>query len=1831
MANLVLRLTKGSPLTHAELDANFTLLDDEIHTNEANIVALQNIATQVSTSAPTTNVDGTIPILQGAGWFNPVLNSFNIYDGTQWVDVGSSVQTGSFATPPTPATAGDTFYDPATTTMYAYDGSGWVPLGSSAPVQNTPPIPAVTGDLWYDNSVGENVLKVYDGGVWQPAGRSTGWLAASASDPTARDDGTSLLHGDSYYNTSDNVLYTFDAPNTRWIQTAGASVLGAKAANPGMRNDLSALQAGDTYYNTTNSELMVYNGTSWSSVNVEVISDLDDVDTTGVADKHTLVYDNASSTWKSVAPGAANIVVPSGPTGGEPTPAIAGDLYYDTTTGELMIHNGSGWESSNVDVIDDLDDVDTTSSAPLAGQALVWDNVNSKWIPGSGGSASWLDAAAADPTNRPDGTAIQHGDTYFNTGSNSIFSYDAPNTQWIQVSGGSTLGGKAADPGTRNDGSPLQVGDTYYNTTNNEQMVYDGTNFRSVNTDVISDLDDVDTTGVVAGDKLVYNGTTWVVSDATGVPTGPTGSEPASPNLGDLYYNTTTGELTVWNGGAWESANVDVISDLDDVDTTGVATNDKLLWDGAKWAPSKASVTPSGPTGSEPAGTDGDLYYDTTLNELMYFDGTNWTPVDNSFASIAFNGVTGTGATAGDLTFTLADGSTTTVNLDGRYVQTVNGVLPDAAGNVATAITEVTTGVLASRPATAGEGNVYVVSGDPTPAENGKAFIYDTTSAAWYEISPPNLASLDARYVNYTDSIDTLGDVDTTTTPAAIGDRLEYNGTNWVNVTPSGNVVVPTGPTGSEPASPALGDLYYDTTTDELMIYDGGWKSVNVDVISDLDDVDTTGGIVNGQSLVWDGAKWVPGSGGSASWLDAAAADPVTRADGTAIQEGDTYFNTADDVIYSWDGGAWIQMSSGSTLGGKAADPGTRNDGTALQIGDTYYNTTNNEQMVYDGGAFRSTNVDVISDLDDVDTTGVVAGDHLVYDGTDWKAVTPSTNVIVPSGPTGSEPASPVAGDLYYDTTTNELMVHNGTSWESSNVDVISDLDDVDTTGVAAGDHLVYDGTDWKAVTPSTNVIIPTGPTGSEPASPVAGDLYYDTTTDELMVHDGTNWVSANADVISDLDDVDTTGVASGDKLVWSGTNWVPSSDASIPNGPTGSEPASPSIGDLYYDTTLDELMIFDGTWNSVNVDVISDLDDVNTTGVAAGDRLVWDGAKWIPTGKTTIPSGPTGSEPASPAIGDLYYDTTLGEVMINNGGGSWLSVNVDVISDLDDVNTTGVASGNRLVWNGVNWVPTDKVSLPSGITGSEPASPANGDLYYDITKGEVVVWNGSAWESVNADVISDLDDVDTTGVVAGDHLVYNGTSWLPKPSNDGSVISAQTPAPLTRDDTTALQEGDQYYDTATDTVYFYDNTNWVAVDTTIASVSFDNTTTHDGTDATTRAQNGNLVITLNDATPTTFTVDMDGRYAQSVSGVLPDVNGNVAVSLSDVQVGTEAGRAALGTPAQGTVYVVAGDPDPTKDGKTSIFNANDGTWYDVVGYDQAALDARYINTTESIGALNDVTTTAPASDHLLQFNGTNWVNVAPNSLVLGTIDTHSDVNTTTNPPANGDSLIWNGANWVPGTTSTSVSYTSAANLATAVATAGVEGDELYVSSNGAANGIITDRYIYDGTTWLFTPTGGGVQTVVTDTAGLAAAFAVPAAEGDEIYETSDGTISGVIMKRYSYDGTNWFDSSMKPGAYWVPLAFEGSATTGFGVQGDEIYITQTGAKNETILSRYIHDGTSWVKTVLGAQYIDDLLDADTTNIVPTTNTSYLMWNGVNWVPSDLTDGSPDGGATDDF
>lgn len=65
---------------------------------------------------------------------------------------------------------------------------------------------------------------------------------------------------------------------------------------------------------------------------------------------------------------------------------------------------------------------------------------------------------------------------------------------------------------------------------------------------------------------------------------------------------------------------------------------------------------------------------------------------------------------------------------------------------------------------------------------------------------------------------------------------------------------------------------------------------------------------------------------------------------------------------------------------------------------------------------------------------------------------------------------------------------------------------------------------------------------------------------------------------------------------------------------------------------------------------------------------------------------------------------------------------------------STPPTSGQALVFNGTDWVPTTVASGPPTVIGpTPPPNPSEGDQWFNTDNGVLNVWNGSAWVPVEA------------------------------------------------------------------------------------------------------------------------------------------------------------------------------------------------------------------------------------------------------------------------------------------------------------------------------------------------------------------------------------------------------------------------------------------------------------------------------------------------------------------
>jgi hypothetical protein len=218
-------------------------------------------------------------------------------------------------------------------------------------------------------------------------------------------------------------------------------------------------------------------------------------------------------------------------------------------------------------------------------------------------------------------------------------------------------------------------------------------------------------------------------------------------------------------------------------------------------------------------------------------------------------------------------------------------------------------------------------------------------------------------------------------------------------------------------------------------------------------------------------------------YIGASATAPTTRADTSALQVGDLYFDTSTDTMKVYSSGGWI--NAGSSVNGTA----NRYDYVVGTSSGSYTGSTTNFPATYDAGY-----VDVF-----------LNGTKLVPT-TDFTATSGTEIVLGTAASSGS----------------NICIVGYGT-FSLANFSV-GDANDVDLSGISDGDALFYNSTSGNfeagpvtaptpaAVSDAANsstgyFALPTGTTAQRPVSPANGYIRYNTTEGYIEEYRSGAWI----------------------------------------------------------------------------------------------------------------------------------------------------------------------------------------------------------------------------------------------------------------------------------------------------------------------------------------------------------------------------------------------------------------------------------------------------------------------------------------------------------------------------------------------------------------------------------------------------------------------------------------------------------------------------------------------------------------------------------------------------
>ena len=395
----------------------------------------------------------------------------------------------------------------------------------------------------------------------------------------------------------------------------------------------------------------------------------------------------------------------------------------------------------------------------------------------------------------------------------------------------------------------------------------------------------------------------------------------------------------------------------------------------------------------------------------------------------------------------------------------------------------------------------------------------------------------------------------------------------------------------------------------DLSALAGGGGASN---LTDLGDVDTsTAGHTptNGQALVWSQAMghWMPG--------DTFDGDYNSLSNQPTIPSNQTLLLSGTDLSIS--GGNSVDLSGISGTSSWSGITGTPTTIAGYGITDAF-----------DGAYGSLTGAPTIpADVSDLtDTTSLLGGgsQSLTLSGTQL-SISGGNTVDFAGMFTDTDNQT-----LSFNTGTNILTIANGNTVDlstlsggGSSVQTIDDLTDVTVTSTSDGQFLVYNNTSGEWENQTINMF--DGDYTNLTNKPTLFSGSYNDLTDQPTI-------PAN---LGDLSNVSSTAPSTGHVLKWSGSEWAPSADSTATGGSGISLTDLSSGVGLSYNNVTGQF-----TLNAS----IGDLLDVNTSAIATGQILKWNGSSFIAGDDNVLQD--TDSLPEGSA--NLYYTDTRFDARFN-------------------------------------------------------------------------------------------------------------------------------------------------------------------------------------------------------------------------------------------------------------------------------------------------------------------------------------------------------------------------------------------------------------------------------------------------------------------------------------------------------------------------------------------------------------------------------------------------------
>lgn len=303
----------------------------------------------------------------------------------------------------------------------------------------------------------------------------------------------------------------------------------------------------------------------------------------------------------------------------------------------------------------------------------------------------------------------------------------------------------------------------------------------------------------------------------------------------------------------------------------------------------------------------------------------------------------------------------------------------------------------------------------------------------------------------------------------------------------------------------------------------------------------------------------------------------------------------------------------------------------------------------------------VFGNVSDVVFTSPAAGEVLKFDGTDW-----INNTLAEAGL-----AAATHTHVEADITDLQAYLLNITG------ENIGSLSNVKFTGLATGEVLKFDGTDWI-----NNTL-------TEAGIAAAAHTHVEADITDLQAY----LLNITGENLESLSDVTLTAIATGELLKWDGVKWINN---------TLAQAGIAAASHTHVEADITDLQAY---LLGITGENLGSLADVTLTAIASGELLKWNGSAWI--NNTLVEAGIA-------AASHTHVEADITDLQ-----SYLLNITAESINDLSDVDTTGVAMGNRLEWDGSDWIAVaaggGSVEIDNQYTGSESDTNTTSNTWVDV------------------------------------------------------------------------------------------------------------------------------------------------------------------------------------------------------------------------------------------------------------------------------------------------------------------------------------------------------------------------------------------------------------------------------------------------------------------------------------------------------------------------------------